>query len=135
MHKEIVNKMISNDAFSKWLGIKVVEVKKGYCKLEMHVRNEMTNGFSIAHGGISYSLADSALAFSSNSHGKQSLSIETSISHVQKIKSGAKLTATSKEIERNNKIGIYHITITNQEENHVAHFKGTVYITTKDWKI
>ena len=76
--KEIVAKMISGDAFSKWLGITVLEVSKGFCRLEMIVRKEMTNGFNIAHGGISYSLADSALAFAANSDGIQSLSIETS---------------------------------------------------------
>ena len=77
--KEIVSKMISNDAFSKWLGINILKLEKGYCKLEMKVVKEMTNGFDIAHGRICYSLADSALAFASNSHGKMALSIETSI--------------------------------------------------------
>ena len=133
--KEIVSKMISNDAFSKWLGIKVVEVKKGYCKLEMHVRNEMTNGFSIAHGGISYSLADSALAFSSNSHGKQSLSIETSISHTQTAKVGDVLIATTEELSYTEKMGLYIIKISNQYNKEIAYFKGTVYRTSKDWLI
>ena len=64
--KEIVDKMMNNDAFSKWLGIEILELKKGYCKLQMKVLKNMTNGFNIAHGAISYSLADSALAFASN---------------------------------------------------------------------
>ena len=70
--EKIVDKMYQNDAFSQWLGIEVVEVKDGYCKLNMTVRKEMLNGFQIAHGGIAYSLADSALAFASNSHGRKS---------------------------------------------------------------
>ena len=64
--EKIVSKMINGDAFSQWLGINVIKVSEGFCKLEMRVRKEMTNGFNIAHGGISYSLADSALAFAAN---------------------------------------------------------------------
>ena len=82
--KKVVNKMINGDAFSQWLGIEILEINKGYCKLKMTIRKEMTNGFDIAHGGISYSLADSALAFAANSYGIQCLSIETSISHTKK---------------------------------------------------
>ena len=78
--KKVVGKMISGDEFSKWLGIEVIEISKGFCKIQMKIRDEMTNGFKIAHGGISYSLADSCLAFSANSDGIQSLSLETSIS-------------------------------------------------------
>ena len=81
LSKKVVNKMINGDAFSQWLGIKVLEINEGNCTLEMTVRDEMTNGFNIAHGGIAYSLADSALAFAANSYGVQSMSIETSISH------------------------------------------------------
>ena len=131
--QKIVNTMINGDAFSKWLGIEVVKVSKGFCKLEMTVRDEMTNGFNIAHGGISYSLADSALAFAANSDGVQSLSIETTISHTKKVLSGDRLTAETKEISKNEKNAVYNISITNQEDVEVAHFKGTVYRTKKKW--
>ena len=131
--KNVVNKMINGDAFSQWLGIKLIEVSEGYCKISMTIRDEMTNGFSIAHGGIAYSLADSALAFAANSDGIQSLSIETSISHTKKVQSGDVLTATTKEINKSNKTSIYYITITNQDNLEIAHFKGTVYRTEKEW--
>ena len=131
--KKVVEKMIDGDAFSKWLGIKVIEISEGYCQLRMTVRDEMTNGFDIAHGGIAYSLADSALAFAANSDGVQSLSIETSISHTKKVQSGDVLTATTKEINKSNKTSIYYITITNQKNIEIAHFKGTVYRTGKEW--
>ena len=129
----IVNKMFDQDAFSQWLGIEIVDVSNGYCQLKMMVRNDMLNGFKIAHGGIAYSLADSALAFASNSNGKKSLSVETSISHTISVKDGDKLTATTEELSISDKIGIYHITITNQENQEVAFFKGTVYRTSKNW--
>jgi len=131
--EKVFRKMYDNDAFSQWLGIEVVEVKDGYCELKMTVRKEMLNGFQIAHGGIAYSLADSALAFASNSHGRKSLSVETSISHTVSVKEGDVLTANTEELSLTDKIGVYHITITNQDNQEVAYFKGTVYRTTKEW--
>lgn len=130
---KVVKKMFENDAFSKWLGIEVIKVTEGSCELQLTVREEMTNGFEIAHGGITYSLADSALAFASNSHGRKSVSVETSISHTKPSLIGDVLTAKAVEKSISNKIGIYEITITNQEQITVALFKGTVYRTSKDW--
>ena len=131
--KKVVEKMMNGDAFSKWLSVEVLEISNGFCKLKMKVRDEMTNGFNIAHGGIAYSLADSCLAFAANSDGIQSVSIETSISHTKEVKSGDILTTTSKEINKSNKTALYYITITNQDKLEVAHFKGTVYRTSKEW--
>ena len=131
--EKVVGKMYDNDAFSQWLGIEVVEVKDGYCELKMTVRKEMLNGFQIAHGGIAYSLADSALAFASNSHGRKSLSVETSISHTVSVKEGNVLTVTTEELSLSDKIGVYLITITNQKNEEVAYFKGIVYRTSKEW--
>ena len=131
--EKIVSKMINGDAFSQWLGIEILEITNGSCKLKMKVREEMTNGFNIAHGGVAYSLADSCLAFAANSYGIQAVSIETSISHTQKVISGDTLTATAKEINKSTKTGLYYITITNQNNIEIAHFKGTVYRTQKEW--
>lgn len=131
--KSVVDKMISNDSFSKWLGIEVLEVTEGFCKLQLQIRDDMTNGFKIAHGGISYSLADSALAFASNSYGLQSLSIETSISYIKKITAGDILTATTKEISKSEKFANYNILISNQKDEKVATFTGKVYRTKNEW--
>ena len=133
--EKIVSKMINGDAFSQWLGINVIKVSEGFCKLEMRVRKEMTNGFNITHGGISYSLADSALAFAANSDGTQSLSIETSISHTKKVLAGDTLIAETKEVSKTNDSAVYSISITNQENTEVAKFKGKVYRTKKKWII
>ena len=131
--KKVVDKMINGDAFSQWLGIEVLETSTGFCKLKMKVRKEMTNGFDIAHGGIAYSLADSCLAFAANSDGVQSVSIETSISHTKKVMSGDTLIAQAKEINKGGKTALYYITITNQDNIEIAHFKGTVYRTENEW--
>lgn len=132
--KEIVDKMFHNDPFSKWLGIERLEEKPGFCCLKMTVRKEMLNGFSIAHGGITYSLADSALAFASNGHGKMAVSVETSISHTESVKEGDELTAIATEKSKTNKIAIYEVEVRNQDKVLVALFKGTVYRTSKDWQ-
>ena len=95
----------------------------------------MLNGFAIAHGGITYSLADSALAFASNAHGIQSVSIETSISHVAPVKEGDVLTTSVEEKNLTRSTGLYYITVSNQEGKAVAHFKGTVFRTGKEWDI
>ena len=129
----IVNKMYRKDAFSKWLGIKIIEVSEGYCQLKLTVTKEMLNGFQIAHGAISYSLADSALAFASNAHGKKCISIETSISHTESAREGDILTATTEELSQTEKMGLYIITISNQNNQEIAYFKGTVYRTSTNW--
>lgn len=130
--EKVVDTMFANDYFSQWLGIERVKVEPGHCVLQMKIRKEMLNGFAIAHGGIAYSLADSALAFASNSHGRKSLSIETSISHTVSLHEGDTILAEAKEINLTNKLGIYYITIT-CEGNTVALFRGTVYRTSKEW--
>ena len=132
--KEIVDHMMQNDAFSRWLGIEVVELREGFCKLKMTLRKEMTNGFSIAHGGITYSLADSALAFASNSNGIKSVSIETQISHLSKVLVGDVLMAEAKLIKETKTLGWYEVAILNQENKLVAHFKGTVCKTKNTWE-
>jgi acyl-CoA thioesterase len=132
--KDIVStQMYDNDAFSKWLGIELIDIQHGNCEIRLTVRKEMLNGFGIAHGGITYSLADSAFAFATNSIGHQAVSIETSISHTAKVVEGDVLNAKTMLINKTRKFAIYHVDITNQEEKRVASFKGTVYYTGKDW--
>ncbi|MFM2206176.1 MAG: hypothetical protein RL213_151 [Bacteroidota bacterium] len=133
--ERVVDRMYDQDWFSQWLGIERLEVKPGRCVLRMTVRKEMLNGFAIAHGGITYSLADSALAFASNGHGRKAVSVETSISHTVALREGDVITATAEEVSLTDKIGIYHITVTDSSGNKVALFKGTVYRTSKVWEV
>jgi acyl-CoA thioesterase len=131
---EIVSHMLNLDTFSNWLGIEVLEVRTGYCKEQITIRNEMLNGFHIAHGGIAYSLADSALAFASNTYGIQCVSMETSISHVLKVELNDVLIAEGMEVYRGKKTAIYEVRVQNQNNDLVALFKGTVFITQKEWE-
>ncbi|MBI2279211.1 MAG: hydroxyphenylacetyl-CoA thioesterase PaaI [Bacteroidetes bacterium] len=129
----IVDKMMKTDAFSQWLGIKILASAKGSCKLQMQVRPEMCNGFGIIHGGITFSLADSALAFASNAHGRLSVALECSISYPNAVNVGDVLIAEATEVSLTNKIGIYNISVTNQKGDIVGVFKGSVYRTSKEW--
>ena len=133
--KEIVQLMMNDDTFSKWLGIEIDFIDNGICNLRAEITAEMLNGFSIAHGGIAYSLADSALAFASNSHGIQSVSIETNISHLLPVREGDELTTSVEELNLTNRTGLYAVAVRNQDSKVVAYFKGTVYRTGKEWDI
>jgi acyl-CoA thioesterase len=132
---KIVDRMYNNDPMSQWLGIQRLQDGPGISNLQMVVRQDMLNGFAIAHGGITYSLADSALAFASNAYGIQAVSIETSISHVAPVKEGDVLTTSVEEKNLTRSTGLYYITVSNQEGKAVAHFKGTVFRTGKEWDI
>lgn len=131
--RAVVARMYENDPFSIWLGIERLVVEPGHCELRMTVRKEMLNGFSIAHGGITYSLADSCLAFASNSHGIQSVSIETSIAHTRPVKEGDVLTAASTELQRSDRFARYDVRVTDQNGKDVALFRGTVFRTGTPW--
>ncbi|MBL7926398.1 MAG: hotdog fold thioesterase [Bacteroidia bacterium] len=130
----IAQTMMQNDAYSQWLGMELLEVKQACCKVKMTVTSNMTNGFGIAHGGITYALADSAFAFACNSHGRKSVSVETSISHTAPVQTGDELIAVATELSLSNKIGVYQIVITCNNKT-VALFKGTCYRTSKHWAL
>ena len=134
--REVINTMMKNDFFSQWLAIRIIEEKEGYCKLGMEVRKEMLNGFGIAHGGITYSLADSALAFASNSKGRKSVSIETSISHIVSLKEKDSIIAEANCETETDKLGHYKVKVylENDPGKTVALFKGIVYKTSKNWE-
>ncbi len=129
--KRVVEHMMNHDGFSTWLGIEVLEVETGYSKIKMTVRPEMVNGFGIAHGGIAFSLADSAFAFACNNRNVLSVALDTSISFIKPVHIGDELTAEAKELHNGKSTGLYHITITNQKNHVVAMFKGTCFRTDK----
>lgn len=128
---KVVDHIVKQDMFSQWLGIEVLEVKEGFSKIKMTVRSEMINGLGIVHGGIPFSLADSAFAFACNSRNTLSVALDTSINFIKPIHIGDVLTAAAKEMHNGKSTGLYHITITNQNDHVVALFKGTCFRTNK----
>ena len=129
--QEVVNHMMKNDLFSRWLGIEVLDIKEGYSKIKMTVREEMINGFGIVHGGVAFSLSDSAFAFACNNRNNLSVALDTSINFTKPVHVGDVLTAEAKELHNGKSTGLYHITITNQRDHIVALFKGTCFRTNK----
>lgn len=127
--EKYIEKMRKNDRFSAWLGLEIIEVREGYCKLSMEVREEMLNGFDILHGGVTFSMADSAFAFASNSYGLLSVALDVKISFTRAAKLGDTLYAETVERHVGKKVGMYDISITNQDSKIVALFYGTVFRT------
>ena len=127
--ERVVDGMMAKDAFSQWLGIKLQEVRPSSATVSMVVRPEMVNGFGVSHGGIVYSLADSALAFASNTHGSVTVSIENSITYPQPVHVGDELIAVAEEESASNRLGYYRVTVRRVDGTIVALFRGTVYKT------
>ena len=128
---DVVTHMMKNDLFSQWLGIEVLDVKEGYSKIKMTVRKEMINGFGIVHGGIAFSLADSAFAFACNNRNVLSVALDTSINFLKPVHVGDVLTAEANELHNGKSTGLYLIEILNQNSHLIAQFKGLCYRTEK----
>ena len=127
----VVNRMMENDAFSQWMGLEVLEVREGYSRVKMTIRKEMINGFGIVHGGLAFSLADSAFAFACNNRNNVSVALDVTITFTKAVHVNDVLTAEATENHNGRSIGVYLISITNQNGDRVAIFKGTCFRTGK----
>jgi acyl-CoA thioesterase len=131
--ERVVEAMMAKDAFSRWLGIKVQEIRPTSAIVTMRVREEMVNGFGASHGGIVYSLADTALAFASNTHGHVTVSIENSITYPHPVRVGDELVAVAEQESASTRLGYFRVAVRRQDGTIVALFRGTVYKTQKDF--
>ncbi len=129
--QQVVTHMLETDLFSKWLGIEIIEISEGYSKIKMTVRSEMMNGLGIVHGGIAFSLADSAFAFACNNRNNLSVALDTSINFLKPVHVDDELVAEAKEMHNGKSTGLYQVTIVNQKNHVVALFKGTCFRTGK----
>ena len=129
--KKVVEHMLQTDHFSKWMGIEMLDAAVGYSKIQMTLRKEMLNGFGIAHGGITFALADSAFAFACNNRNNLSVALDVTITFTKAVHVGDMLTAEAKEVHNGRSTGVYLITVTNQKNEQVALFKGTCFRTGK----
>src|SRR4026207_1900728 len=125
----VVNRMMQNDSFSQWMGLEVLEVREGYSKVKMTIRKEMLNGIGTVHGGLAFSLADSAFAFTCNNRNNISVALDVTITFTKAVHVNDVLTAEAKENHNGRSIGVYLIPITNQHGEQVAIFKGTCFRT------
>lgn len=129
---QVVTHMLQHDRFSQWMGVEVLEIKEGYSRIRMQIRDEMVNGFGIVHGGITFSLADSAFAFACNNRNQLSVALDTSINFIKAVQVGDVLTAEAIELHSGQSTGLYQVQITNQHQQLVAVFKGLCFRTEKN---
>jgi acyl-CoA thioesterase len=123
--------MLERDAFSRWLGIELVALAPGCCTATMTVREDMLNGFGVGHGGIVFSLADSAMAFACNSGPAVTVAVDNSISYPAAVQLGDELTALAERESESAKLAYYRVTVRRGDGTIVALFRGTVYRTRK----
>ncbi len=124
---ETAQYMLSQDFFSQWMDVELLDVREKYCKIQMPVKNDMINGLKTVHGGITFALADSALAFSSNNTNEAAVALTCTINFCKAVHAGEILTAESILVADTRKTAVYDITVRNQEEVLIASFRGTVY--------
>jgi acyl-CoA thioesterase len=129
--ERVVNTMMAKDAFSQRMGMEVVEVRPNASTVRMRVTADMLNGFGVCHGGATFSLADSALAFASNTHGLVTVSIENSMTYPAAIREGDILTAAAEQEGNSNRLAFYRVVVKRGDTDVVALFRGTVYKTNK----
>jgi acyl-CoA thioesterase len=129
--RQVVDHMMLNDRYSQWLGVEILDVQVGYSRIRMTLRDDMLNGFGVVHGGIAFSLCDSAFAFACNNRNNLSMALDTSINFTKSMQPGDVLTAEAKEVHNGRSTGLYLISVTNQRGETVALFKGTCFRTGK----
>jgi acyl-CoA thioesterase len=127
--ERVVRGMLERDAFSAWLGIELLDVRPRGAAVRMTVRAEMLNGFGVCHGGVTFALADSALAFAANTNGRVTVAIENSISYPASVAAADVLTAIATEDSAGKRLAFYTVRVTKQDGSVVALFRGTVYRT------
>lgn len=129
--EQVLDKMLSNDAFSRWMGLEIEGVGAGWCRLKFVVTSDMLNGFGIIHGGVVFAACDSAFAFACNSHGRIAVALDVSITFTKSAATGETLFVEAREQHLGNKTSVYEIKVKNESEELIAIFKGTAYRTSR----
>jgi len=121
-----IKKFFENDRFARYVGIELVDVSKGKATVRLKTRDDHLNGVDLVHGGAIFALADFAFAVASNSHGTVALGVNANITYLKAARGGV-LTAEATEVARNPKLATYQINITDEKNDLIAAFQGTVY--------
>jgi acyl-CoA thioesterase len=120
----VAQAMFERDRASQALGMRIIGMGPGWARLVMTVRAEMINGHGLCHGGIVFSLADSAFAFACNSYNDATVAAAASIDYLASAREGDELTAEATELWRSRRSGLYEITVANQRGERIALFRG-----------
>jgi acyl-CoA thioesterase len=124
MAEASVHAMYAQDRASQALGMRILEVRPGYARLAMTVRADMVNGHQLCHGGLIFTLADSAFAFACNTYDAVTVASSGTIEFLLPARLGDELTATAEERTRSKRTGVYDVAVRNQRGECVALFRG-----------
>lgn len=119
---------IESDPFCETLGIDLVALEPGHARTELTITDALLNFHGTPHGGAIYSLADAAFAAASNSHGETAVALETNVSYLSAVETGETLTATAEETHSGGKTAEYQVTVTDEDNDRIATFRGRVYL-------
>jgi len=125
-YERIRNLFAQHDLFAKHNGIEIVEVADGSAKCSMKIQEHHLNGVHTVHGGAIFTLADLAFAVACNSHGTIAVAINVNINFIKAARAGT-LYAEAKEVNKNSKLGVYNVTVTNDEGEIIASFEGLAF--------
>jgi acyl-CoA thioesterase len=116
--------MWKDDAATQALGMQLISVAPGQAVITMTVTASMVNGHDICHGGYIFTLADSAFAFACNTYNQRTVAQHCAVTFLASAKLGDKLVARAIERQRSGRSGIYDVTVTREEGNVIAEFRG-----------
>jgi acyl-CoA thioesterase len=119
-----VNQLYDGDRASQALGIEILSVEPGRVRVAMAIRPDMSNGHGICHGGVLFTLADSAFAFACNSRGDPMVAAGASIEYLIPARVGERVIAAAAEVSRSERHGIYDVAITTASGETIAQFRG-----------
>lgn len=120
----VAHAMMLNDRASNAAGIELVSVAPGEVTMRMTVTKDQVNGFDICHGGVMFTLADTAFAVCCNSHGPQTVAAGADITFCRPAAVGDVLTASAVVRTRFGRSGVYDVTVTRADGEIVAVFRG-----------
>jgi acyl-CoA thioesterase len=123
-----IRKMIEDDNFAKFMGIKLLKLEKGYSKVSMSITNDMVNLHNVAHGGAIFTLADAAFAAAGNSHGRKAVALSMNINYRSPVKEGMNLVAEASEESIGRKTALYRMVVKTEDGKLIASSQGTVFI-------
>ena len=125
--KKAFFRQVEEEPFAKKFGIRLIEVQKGYAKVEMVFTSDMANMFGMAHGGAIFSLIDAAFEIASNSHGTMAVALSMNINYLASPAKGSLLTAEAREINKTKKIAAYEIRANDDSGKLLASCQSLVY--------
>jgi len=124
---ERLKKAVEKNRFTSLMGSRPVEVREGYARVEVQVREEHLNIHGMGHGAVIFAALDEAFQLASNSHGTSAMALTVTVNYLRPARKGDVLSAEAIELDKTRRTGNYKFIVTNQNHEMVAHGQGMVY--------